>query len=236
MIDFTNVPTAELVATHNECAEALGINPVKKFSDRATAEKRTRFVLSQILPAKRPGRFREEPALPGGAKALEAKKADMDVKPPPPRKMTDAEANAAAQKNSAAIRGEAPESADPTTDPAVAPLVAHLLANKKAPAGPRWRKPKKVAPSKIAYRPKPNSLQQQMYNMLTAPGGVTVEAFCAAMEAAGAKPTMTRPEQTWSNLGYLFVSLRGYGLEFDGQRIWLLVPADERDAIPAKRR
>lgn len=106
-------------------------------------------------------------------------------------------------------------------------------------AGPRWRKPKRSNPSKTAYRPRAGSLQELMYKLLTQEGeqgfGVTVEEFCATMENAGAKPTMTKHEQTWSNLGYLFVSLRGYGLEFDGSRIWLIVPKDERDAQPPKK-
>ena len=92
----------------------------------------------------------------------------------------------------------------------------------------------------MAYRPRVGSLQERMYNLLTRPNpdgstGPTVEEFCEDQRAAGAATTMLKHEQTWSNLGYLFVSLRGYGLEFDGSRIWLLVPKDERDAQPPKK-
>jgi len=60
MIDFNNVPTATLVAAHNACAELLGSKPVNKFADRPTAEKRTRFLLSQVEPDKRPAPFNYE--------------------------------------------------------------------------------------------------------------------------------------------------------------------------------
>lgn len=43
-----DTPTSELVRLYNETAERLGNTPITKFSDRATAEKRTRFALSQI--------------------------------------------------------------------------------------------------------------------------------------------------------------------------------------------
>jgi hypothetical protein len=131
-----------------------------------------------------------------------------------------------------------PPTAASKPDPAT--LYAALGGTVKAPATPRWRKPKKTPASKVAYRPRAGSLQERMYTLLTQCGpdgerGITVEEFCDFMAKAGAKPTMTKHEQTWSNLGYLFVSLRGYGLEFDGSRIWLLVPKEERDAVAGKK-
>lgn len=219
MINFTDVPTSTLVTVYNACAVLLGSNPVKKFADRATAEKRTKFALSQLAPEKRPAPFTE--ALPGGATALDTMKGSVRAKDAPHpaiKSVTSVSGPALAEASKEAIV----TTKDATPTPAV------------TPTGERWRRPKRVAPGKVAYRPRPGSLQQAMYDLLTQEGGVTVEAFCAEMERLGAKPTMTKLAQTWSNLGYLFVTLKGYGLEFDGQVIKLLVPADERAAVAQK--
>lgn len=226
MIDFTNIGTKTLVATHNACVALLGGTPVKKFADRATAEKRTAFVLSQVTPAKRPAPFTEEEPLPGGARQLDAMKGSVRAKdaPHPAIKSITSVSGPALERRNV---GHDLKTADTTPTPPVSEKT------------PRWRKPKKVAPAKVAYRPRAGSLQHRMYQMLTRESehgfGCTVEEFCEDQRQAGAAPTMLKLEQTWSNLGYLFVSQKGYGLEFDGERIWLLVPADERDAVPAKK-
>lgn len=239
MINFKDIETKVLVAAHNACAAMLGSTPVNKFKDRATAERRTAFLLSQVNPEKRPAPFNEP--LPGGAKQLDAMKGDVRAKdaPHPMIKSITSTSGPAIQPRDAvdpdlsmARKAMGKEPLPPTKDATPTPPVADKAA--------RWRKPKTTQPSKVAYRPRAGSLQDRMYKLLTQIGpqgerGVTVEEFCADMEAAGAAPTMLKHEQTWSNLGYLFVSQKGYGLEFDGMRIWLLVPKDERDAAAAKK-
>jgi hypothetical protein len=95
MINFEGLPTAVLLTAHNAAAAVLGTNPTKKFPDRATAEKRTRFALSQIPDiAKRPAPFNaapygvaEAPPAPAKAAALPrpAKAAKPDKPPRPPK-------------------------------------------------------------------------------------------------------------------------------------------------------
>lgn len=60
MLDFTALSTADLVRVYNECAAHFGKPPVTRFSDRKTAEARTRLALSQIVDvSKRPAPFNE---------------------------------------------------------------------------------------------------------------------------------------------------------------------------------
>jgi hypothetical protein len=49
----------------------------------------------------------------------------------------------------------------------------------------------------------------------------------------GLKPGVSpwTPSNTWSCLRYLFCAGKGYGLRFDGHKLWLLVPRVE---VPAK--
>jgi len=95
---------------------------------------------------------------------------------------------------------------------------------------PRWARPKHEAAGRIAYRPKDGSIQYVMYMSLTRQGGTPMEEFCAIMRDSGTRDkTLYTPPMVWSALRYLFVDRRGYGLDFDGQRLSLLVPKDERD-------
>lgn len=60
LMNLAEVTTAQLVAAHNAAAEMLGQAAVKKFQDRATAERRTRMMVSQITTlSKRPFPFNE---------------------------------------------------------------------------------------------------------------------------------------------------------------------------------
>jgi hypothetical protein len=94
-----------------------------------------------------------------------------------------------------------------------------------------WRKVKEEAPSKVAYRPKEGSVQDGLYKLLTKLEPMTMEAYCeGAKKLKTRDATLFTPAQVWGALRYLFVTKRGYGLKFDGTRIWLVVPADERAA------
>lgn len=126
----------------------------------------------------------------------------------------------------AAVR-EAIDAPPPVTTPAVAAA--------PAPKPEAWRKPKHLNASKVAYRPRADSVQARQYALLTQEGGITLEAFCAAGPSTGTKDkSFLSPAGVWSGLNYLFVSLKGYGLDFDGTHIRLLVPGDEREQ-PAKK-
>ena len=63
------------------------------------------------------------------------------------------------------------------------------------------------------------------------PDGLTMEAYCEAAAKVKTKDaTLFTPSSVWGALRYLFVTNRGYGLDFDGTRLKLLVPADERQS------
>jgi hypothetical protein len=216
MIDFTGVDTKTLVAAHNACAEMLGVAPVARFADRKTAERRTQFALSLIEPTRRPEPFRErasekaffDEATGRNAREFMEKTAPVDESPKSPRVPLGTKRDAAL----------AAEVAKPT------PPVASKAD--------RWRRPKSIPPAKVAHRPRPLTLQSKMYDLLRVPGGVLVEDFVAAMEATGAKGWW--PANVWGSVAFLFSSSRGYGVRFDGSRIELVVPADERVSPPRK--
>jgi hypothetical protein len=70
MINFEGVSLAKMAEVHNICAEMHGIKPVNKFSDRASAERRTAHVLSLV-----PGHLRPEPFKLEDQAVVEAKAA-----------------------------------------------------------------------------------------------------------------------------------------------------------------
>ncbi len=94
----------------------------------------------------------------------------------------------------------------------------------------RWRKPKEVAPAKKAYRPRPGSLQEQIYQLLIEPEGATPERICAGAIQAGASAKSWQAHLAWNEIKYLLVTVRGYGLKFDGTNLFLLLPKVEHDA------
>lgn len=95
----------------------------------------------------------------------------------------------------------------------------------------RWRTPKRREPSKRCYMPRPGSKQDTAYKLLTQEGGIRVEDFCAKMSALDTSGKNTtewkEPGTVWGGLNYLFVTQKGYGLDFDGERIRLLIGQEE---------
>ncbi len=118
-----------------------------------------------------------------------------------------------------------------TVIPAVPHPVGEVIpAAPKEGKTPRWARPKHEDASRVAYKPKDGTIQHVMYLLLTRAGGTPMEEFCTIVEASGTKDkTLYTPPMVWSALRYLFVDRRGYGLDFDGARLSLLVPKDERD-------
>lgn len=123
------------------------------------------------------------------------------------------------------------------TDTDTQQVKAEAATRRAAPVeagSPRWARAKYEAPAKVAYRPRAGSSQAVMYSLLTRPNGIDIHDFCEEMKQFRDK-TLHQPATVWSCLRYLFVTSKGYGLNFDGQRISLIVPADERDAVRAKQ-
>ncbi len=120
--------------------------------------------------------------------------------------------------------GEAPGGAAPQEAPKQEPKQA-------APAtttGERWRTPKSRPASRRCYAPRPGSKQAVAYGLLTRKGGIGVEEFCREMnKAIPDNKVPWEPANTWGSLNYLFVTQKGYGLKFDGERIELLIGTEE---------
>lgn len=203
----------ELLELYNLVSSNLGKGRVKRFSDTKAAIRRTWAILEEYqqtveaeeasqkapeVPAPKPN---ETPVNDSGTKLVNTGKDAFKVE--------------LSEKDRASIKQEA----------------ADRKAQKPATKVERWRTPKRREPSKRCYMPRPGSKQDQAYQLLTQEGGIRVEDFCSAMAALdkdGKNSTEWRePGTIWGGLNYLFVTQKGYGLEFDGERIRLLKGAEE---------
>jgi hypothetical protein len=218
----SGMTTKDLLALYNDCAAELGERPVARFADRESAERRTVAMHERVLAA----RVATPPSEP-----LKYDKAGKDRVQIAAGSALDAireaepELVAQAEKDHGKRAQKAPAAAIPA-DQLKAPTPP--LTTKR----PRWAAPKEEKPCKRAIRPKPGTVQDKMYALLTAPGGIAVEAFCEEMQRLGNKnKSWKEPAGVWSGLRYLFCALRGYGLRFDGARLYLLVPPVEQDAV-----
>jgi hypothetical protein len=97
------------------------------------------------------------------------------------------------------------------------------------PKPPRWARPKHEPAGVKAYRPKPGTQQAMIYDLLVRPQGTDIEYLCGEINKTMGENTRVpwTPSNAWSGLRYLFCSLKGYGLRFDGRLLWLEVPQHE---------
>jgi hypothetical protein len=114
----------------------------------------------------------------------------------------------------------------PTIDPASTPTPPHT------PRPPPGARPKPQPAGVKAYRPKPGTQQAMIYDLLVRPGGTDIEYLCGEINKTMGENTRVpwTPSNAWSGLRYLFCSLKGYGLRFDGRLLWLEVPKHEVSA------
>lgn len=216
-VDVTSLSTARIVELYNQLAFELDEDPVKRFATRPKAEGRLiaiadRHRLAHPKPAKKDDLMFQ-------GKLAEHKQAS---------ELDDPDVKAMMATNGGIA--PAPKTVKESPAPAPKPSPAPAPAAPAAAGTPRWARPKDERPAKIAYKPRPGSSQAQMYDLLTQPGGIDINKFCAAMVKAGIKDkTLHTPPSVWSCLRYLFVTSKGYGLSFDGTHIQLLVPKDERE-------
>lgn len=103
----------------------------------------------------------------------------------------------------------------------------------------RWRREKYTPPGPVSYAPRKGSLQEKMVKILTKHRkgelvGVTAEKFCAdTNEFSGLradKNVLWAPSNMWSQLNYLFVTQKGYGMRFNGTHIMLIESEQHRVA------
>ena len=228
-----------LVTLHNLVSSNLGQGAVKRFSSLDKAINRTwaKLVEYQATVDAEAGQhddLQDDVEMAG----YEAKAGAIEVNPsgtaivhtgePGSFKLVLSEEDKTLIADEAAAR-------KPAELPKSEQLIAAAAAARTAPTpGGRsniWRRPKHENPSKIAYRPEDGTVQAGLYALLTQPGGITMDAYCAAAQALKTKDrTLFTPPAVWGALRYLFVTTRGYGLDFDGTVLKLLVPNDERQS------
>lgn len=207
-LDVTTLSTARILELYNQLAFELGKPEVKRFSSRTTAESRIVGIADAARAAKK-------------GKGL-LNKVEVETKDGP----VEVDLNKLAIDPS-----KHPGGIEEKPAPALKPSPTPKATAPAAAGSPRWARPKKEAAAKVAYRPKTGSIQEQMYQWLTQPGGIPIEEFCQRAKATGMRDrSFFVPQSVWSGLRYLFVTSKGYGLSFDGSHIQLLIPADEREA------
>lgn len=214
-VDFTidDMTGAQLLELYNLVSSNLGRGRVKRFADTKSAIRRTWTILQEYDAQDEGG----DPALvrDNGEKVVDTKGA-----------VTLSESDKAQIASEAASRPPAPKSEQL--------LQAAAAARKEPTTGGRgniWRRAKHENVSKVAYRPEAGTVQGELYALLTRPGGITMEDYCEAAQKIKTKDaTLFTPSSVWGALRYLFVTNRGYGLNFDGTKLQLIVPQDERQS------
>jgi len=102
-------------------------------------------------------------------------------------------------------------------------------------------KPAEKKPAKVAYRPKVGTKQGEMYELLTAKitsdpasdlGASWADLRTLRLAQSPDRDVEWTPAALWGSVCRLFHHRRGYGCKTDGQRVWLIIPADERAAPP----
>ena len=227
--------SSQLLELYNLVSSNLGRGRVKRFADMKTAIKRTWKILQEY--AAQPD---EDFAMSPEELARQAPRAALHDHVTGAIERGEKQPIAAIEltpEDKAQIKAEAAARAPAPGAPSEALLQA-MAANRKVPTAekpPLWRRPKHEDPAKTAYRPRAGTLQATMYDLLTTPGGILIEAFCDAVKATGTRDrTLFTAPNVWAAMRYLYVANRGYGLDFDGQRLALLVPKDERSTEPKK--
>lgn len=211
-IVLSNLSTPELLELYNCVAGNIGKGRVNRFADRSKAIARTWAILEQY-----------EAWLKESADDFEATEEEL----------AQQKGRAPVEEAPPAPKADKPKVELPPEDKAQIAAEARDRKETKAPATKveRWRTPKRREPSKRCYMPRPGSKQDKAYQLLTQEGGIRVEDFCAKMRAldtAGKNSTEWKePGTIWGGLNYLFVTQKGYGLDFDGERIRLLIGAEE---------
>lgn len=227
-IDVTRLSTRELASEYNAAARYLGEREINKFADRATAERRTIAIMALAEEARKQGENvtidRTQPVSVQAASAIQVNDSGTELVNTGP----DHFRLRLSEEDRASIAEEAGERAS-TVETRETPTQAPVSAPPASSGRERWRRPKSEAPSKVAWLPRDNTVQRFMYDLLTRDGGIPITEFCARMAAAGYKDkSWLSPPGVWSGLRYIFVDQGGYGLTFDGNRLELLRPADER--------
>lgn len=221
-IDFTDVPTSELIEAFNATADRLGHNPVKKFADRETAERRTRMAISSIIdPALRPGRWMV--TNDQGAKHFQQSAIDAHKNGDPEyaAKMNETAARhaqdevpskdrlAEAARQSIA-EAEGPKTIKAPEVKAALPIPSDDPAkDAEMPTLRRALKLLQLEPKKTVYARKASSKQALLVDLLSRKDGVTFGELYDAL-AAGGKPW--RGVTIRSGLAWDINHIAGYGV------------------------
>lgn len=255
-LTMTGMMGVDLLAIYNLVSANLGAGRVKRFSDAKAAQRRTWARLSEfdalraaeaavtVADEGQHDDLQSEPEMQAYEKGSRPTNQAHPMEPPtvqlnsepgrlhrtgqePIKQHTATLSQADIDQISSEAASRKPATAQPLSEQ----LIAAAAAARKAPGTKTelWRRPKHEKAAKVAYRPKDGTIQATMYGLLTRPGGILVEEFCTIVEATGTRDkTLFTPSNVWAAMRYLYVASRGYGLDFDGQRLALIVPADER--------
>ena len=267
-MNLTEQSASNLVSLYNDAAAELGRDPVKRFSDRKTAERRVAAIRDELAgyraSIKVVGEIEITPNPVVATVVIAASEVGM-MKPTNILVASGAEnyldhpdaryaVKVEGRDESHLVRGAGPptESAWPLTvvdlgNPGSSPLSGKVIQTTvntvtltvpptadstplPAPAAKpeRWRRPKRCEPGPVAYKPRAGSKQAVMYDLLTLAPRVSLERVCETMLAHGGSERSWVPEKVWGELSFVLATQKGYGLDFDGTTIQLLIPADER--------
>lgn len=212
----------QLLELYNLVSSNLGRGRVKRFADTKTAVRRTWGILQDYVQTVESERAEYL--------ARQFSKLPEDIR----KDVTSGAVPLEAAVNEFERQQTQVEKPQPKSEALLQQIAA--ARQEPAPKAELWRRPKHENPAKTAYRPRPGSLQATMYDLLVTPGGIQVETFCAAVKATGTKDkTLFTPSNVWAAMRYLYAANRGYGLDFDGERLQLIVPKDERESSAAKK-
>jgi hypothetical protein len=211
--DVTCRLTKDLLAQYNTWAAELGEPTVSRFADNAVARRRTLALWHRVAAARKAaGGDTNTPHIKAVHDGAKANHFVLNPTGQAAVKAARTATNAAHSEAKAAVeamaRGEQPR------------VIVEASTRVEA-----WRKPKSVKPGRRAYLPRPGSKQARMYELVKGEG-TTPEAFADAMNALNAGKWTA--QTVWGSLTYLFCKLRGYGLEFDGTTIRLVIPKEEQ--------
>lgn len=191
MTDTTldSLPTSELLALYNDAAAKLGYDAVKRFSDRETAVRRTKFIRSQL----------------NIAEAETAKKQAADKPKPAPKKTATQEAVADALK-----AGNTSPTPPVSGSSSVLPIASDNPAkDAEMPALRKKIKPTELKPKSKVYPRKVGTKQAILVDMLSRPQGATFGELYDALAAAG---TPWRGVTIRSGIAWDMNSQAGYGI------------------------
>lgn len=195
----------ELVQLYNDIAKVHGQSTVKRFADIKSAARRTWVMLEQYG-------------------TLVASEVDD---------LLDGEEMAHYEAKATPAGESIPEDSTPNPQQQLAEALLEREEARVAALPPKVDgrcKSKHVEPTARCYRPRAGTKQAVMYDLIAGDTGCCIQEFCDHMNAGSPDNKMPWvPSNVWGALRYLFVTQKGYGLNYSVAtgRIRLLIGKTE---------